>query len=352
MSHTPSLEISSVKESSGASSPDLQGFMHKHVKKYVLNAVKIGVTFGILYYLYSKGMLDFSRVKNVLTNPSVVAISFVLMCLTQLAGVLRWRMLVIGQGLSIPLWEAVRLTMIGVFFNTAIPGAVSGDLVKGYYVVRQQPDGRGRIRAFTTLLMDRILGLSALIFVSFIAMLLNLNTMLGSPVLKSLSGLISILFVGIVCFYAFVLFESSLASRLQQFLAKLPAGEYFVKLFEAVKSYENCRHYIVRGFLISVVIHCTIVGVFILLGKSLGGFEDVSLGKFFFLAPLGLLVTAIPVAPAGLGTGHAAFLWLFKQAGSTVGADLFTAFVSFQILISLIGGLFYVKYRGHLPKDE
>jgi uncharacterized protein (TIRG00374 family) len=320
------------------------------VKKLILNLAKASVTFGILYYLYSKGMLNFSRVQNVLGNPGVVMVAFGALSLTTLAVVVRWRLLLLGQQLKILPIETLRLTMIGVFFNTALPGAVSGDVVKGYYVVRQQPDGRGRIRAFTTLLMDRLLGLSALVCVAFAVMVFNYKAMMVSPTLRSLGFLITMLWLGVVCFYAFVLIQWPFSKKIPGLLRKLPAGDHIGKLFEAVKAYESCRHYILRGLLISMAIHCTVIGVFIVLARSLGGFEGVAASKFFFLAPLGLLVTAVPIAPAGLGTGHAAFAWLFSQVGSSHGADLFTAFVTFQILLSLIGGIFYIRYRGHHPK--
>lgn len=325
------------------------GFM-RTAGKILINLCKAGVTLGILIYLYKKGMLDLSRVKGVLTSPGVVATTITLLISTNLVGVVRWWWLLLGQKLKMPFTQTFQLTMIGVFFNTAIPGAVSGDVVKGYYVVRQQPDGRGRIKAFTTLLLDRLLGLSALVCVSFIAMVLNFDEMTSGP-LKSLSLLITVLWLGVVLFYAFVLVEWKFSKKVVRILDKLPAGHYFVKLYEAVKAYETCRRYVFRGMAVSVAIHCTIIGVFYLLASSLGGFESVPASRFFFLVPFGLLVTAIPIAPAGLGTGHAAFLGLFKLVGADGGADLFTAFVSFQIFISLLGGLFYIRYRGHLPHD-
>ena len=319
-------------------------------KKLIMNAIKAGVTLGILIYLYKRGLLDFTRVRVVLTNPFVFFVSFFVLSSTCVAATVRWWLLLVGQRLTVRKFETFELSMIGVFFNTAIPGAVSGDLVKGYYVVRQQHDGRGRIKAFTTLLLDRLLGLSALICVSFAAMVLNIGEVMTNPALRPLAGLITLLWLGVVAFYAFVLIEWSFSKKLITLLGKLPAGDYLVKLFEAVKTYESCRHYVYKGLAISVAIHCSIIGVIVLLANSLGGFEGVPLSKFFFLVPFGMLVTAIPIAPAGLGTGHVAFLELFKLAGAQGGADLFTAYITFQILISLIGGLFYVRYRGHLPK--
>ncbi len=318
------------------------------IKKIISNILKFGITFGILTYLYQKGLLDFSRVHAVMTNVPIVTITFTIIVLNQLAGVFRWRWLLQGQGLDVSLHETISLTMIGVFFNTAIPGAVSGDVIKGYYVVKKQSDGKGKVKAFTTLLLDRILGLSALIFVSFCAMLVNLKSSLANPTLKPLCGMISLLLVGIIIFYSFVLIRIPFTEKIQTWLGKLPMGEIFVKLFNAFKAYESSKFTVVKGFLISVVIHLLLISTIVILAHHLPGFEGIGLDKFYFLVPFGLLVTAIPIAPAGLGTGHAAFLGLFQLVGSKSGADLFTAFVSFQLIMSLIGGLFYLRYKSEL----
>ena len=322
------------------------------LRKWIMNLLKISVTGGILYYLYSRGMLDFSRVHGVLTDIPVVTVTFTIFILAQIAGVIRWRWLLQGQDLNLQFGEALQLTMIGVFFNTAIPGAVSGDVVKGYYVVSKQPDGRGRIKAFTTLLLDRLLGLSALVFVSFFAMVFNRESISSVPALKPLCGLITMLTLGVVAFFSFVLIPTPLSRIVQELLPRLPLGGLLAKFFDAVKSYEDCKGLMVKGFLISICIHLGIITAFMLLSRSLGGFTEVPAAKFFFLIPFGLLVTAIPIAPAGLGTGHYAFFKFFGFVGASGGADLFTLFVTFQIIMSLIGGLFYLRYRGHAPTIE
>jgi uncharacterized membrane protein YbhN (UPF0104 family) len=106
---------------------------------------------------------------------------------------------------------------------------------------------------------------------------------------------------------------------------------------------------IVKGMLVSVGIHFSIIGLVLVLSRFIGGFEHISMGLFFFLVPLGMLVTSIPIAPAGLGTGHAAFLGLFSLLGASRGADLFSAYVAFQILVNLSGGLVYLKRKEPMP---
>ncbi len=71
----------------------------------------------------------------------------------------------------------------------------------------------------------------------------------------------------------------------------------------------------------------------------------MSPSQVYSLTPLGVLVTTIPVAPAGVGTGHAAFAWLFGLAGSPRGADVYTLFVITQLLVGAVGGIIYLGFK-------
>lgn len=314
------------------------------VKAIAKQLIKLLIMFGILYYLYSKGLLDFTKVARVLRQPEVLSLGLFTVFFAAILSVYRWRLLLSGQGIDISFIQAFKLTFIGMFFNTALPGAVSGDVVKGYYIVRQQPDGKGKSKAFATLLFDRLMGVSGLVFVAFTAMVINYKSMTNSPTLKTLVGFVALTFICVVLFYAFVLLENRFAKLIHKVLHKLPMGHIFGKVFDAVKCYEDNPKIIVKGLLTSILIHSSIVVFITILAKSLGGFESVDLSSFFLLSPIGLLVTAVPVAPAGLGTGHAAFFALFQLVGVKGGADLFTVFVAFQITINLLGGIFYVRY--------
>jgi uncharacterized membrane protein YbhN (UPF0104 family) len=59
--------------------------------------------------------------------------------------------------LSLSLWNAIQLTLIGFFFSTFLPGAAGGDLAKLYYATHEN-EGR-RAEVATVLLFDRIIGL-------------------------------------------------------------------------------------------------------------------------------------------------------------------------------------------------
>jgi hypothetical protein len=53
--------------------------------------------------------------------------------------------------------------------------------------------------------------------------------------------------------------------------------------------------------------------------------------------------------PAGIGTGHLAFGYLFGLIGSQKGADIYTLFAFTQIVIGGLGGLVYLRFKTRLP---
>ena len=59
------------------------------------------------------------------------------------------------------------------------------------------------------------------------------------------------------------------------------------------------------------------------------GVVEIPWSTFFLVVPLGLVATAIPISPAGIGVGQAAFFALFQLAAPTYASratDAFTAF--------------------------
>ena len=69
---------------------------------------------------------------------------------------IRWYLLVRCQGLPLTLGNAIRLGLIGCFFNLILLGSVGGDVVKAAALAREQSR---RTVAVATVIMDRIIGL-------------------------------------------------------------------------------------------------------------------------------------------------------------------------------------------------
>ncbi len=78
----------------------------------------------------------------------------------------RWYILVRAVDLPFTLFNAWRLGLVGFFFNTFLPGAVGGDIVKAAFLAREHDR---RTVAVATVIMDRVIALWALIW--FVAIL-------------------------------------------------------------------------------------------------------------------------------------------------------------------------------------
>src|SRR5207253_1649802 len=73
----------------------------------------------------------------------------------------RWYFLVRAQDLPFTLPSALRLGLIGFYFNAFLPGAVGGDIIKAAFIAREQSR---RTVAITTVIMDRLIGLCGLVW--------------------------------------------------------------------------------------------------------------------------------------------------------------------------------------------
>ena len=65
--------------------------------------------------------------------------------------------------------------------------------------------------------------------------------------------------------------------------------------------------------------------------------------KFAFtFIPLGFVAIALPVAPAGMGVGHAIFGTLFSYFNIDNGASLFNLYFVAMVMINLLGVIPYL----------
>ena len=76
-----------------------------------------------------------------------------------LSNALKWGVLLRAQGVDVPWSALLRYTFVGLFFNNLLPGAVGGDLMRGYGLARYTRRGAD---AAVSVVVDRLIGLIAL----------------------------------------------------------------------------------------------------------------------------------------------------------------------------------------------
>ena len=294
---------------------------------------------GIFAWMASSGKLNLAQVGKSLSQwplmLGICALGYSQVGVTAW----RWRLLLRAQSIRLSFARTWGLTMIGMMFNVVIPGAVGGDLVKGYYITRAAP-GR-KSHAATSILVDRVVGLIGLLLLGAVMGILNPGEILRTPATRSLGMLTAGgAFGGLACLYIAVRAGSRLSGW-----SMLPGVVRSV--FRALHEYRQASMVIPVALLLSVLNQGLTCAMYYLALRATG-VTDMPMDKFFLVVPLGLVTSAVPISPAGVGVGQAAFFALFRIVApkyAAVGTNAFTVFQVMFILVCLTGLYWYVSYR-------
>jgi uncharacterized membrane protein YbhN (UPF0104 family) len=257
----------------------------------------------------------------------VLAASAVSLVNLVLAG-FRWRVLLAAYGAKHPpgVPFLARAQIVGHFYNTFVPGNVTGDFVRAYATrhVFDAPLG-----SYMVVAIDRFFGLAGVFALSAVALVLHPLPGVTSavwPATFAAGAAFAILLIPV----AGRRVGGLLPGRIGKWAAGLPAparpGLLGVTLLLAMLSHT----------LVAVAGH--------LLVSALA--PQVTLSESFVLIPLVTVATYFPFAVAGLGVRELAFTFLFGKVG-VAGADATAAslgfFASYAILACLGGVLHLVR---------
>lgn len=221
----------------------------------------------------------------------------------------RWWWLLRVNGLAVTLPEALRFTWIGVFFNTVVPGATGGDVVKALYIMKHCPGQRAP--AIVSVIVDRVLGLASLAILGAIVVLFALDRFADIAIaIWSVIGGLCVLFA--------IAFSRRLRSlvRLKQLLDLLPrkVGGMLRTVDEAVFVYREHKNVILASLLAGVFNHVASVMSVVLVGDALG--VGMPWTEYFVLVPVINIISAVPLMPNGWGLGEALYQNLFATYGA------------------------------------
>lgn len=315
--------------------------------KILVNVTKFAVTFSILYFLVSRGRLNFEKLILLRQSSQLFLFLFLILVFWSLPiTALRWWLLLQSIRLRLSFFRACILTWVGYFFSLILPGSVSGDVVKGYYVIKANKN-KGKIDILMTLLIDRFIGLFGLIFLSVTGLLLSLKDFSGRPELKPFGLMIGGLFLGMVVFYILVLLPfKKVQDPFIKILGILPGHNFLLKLYRAFKLYQYEKQTLFITLLLSILNHAG--NLFIIYNIShLFGTKNLDWRLLLFIIPLGFITTVIPLAPAGIGVGHAAFASLYNIMDNPNGADIFNLYIVLELMLFALGGIPYLMYSDY-----
>lgn len=311
-------------------------------KSMVNILIKVVVAVALIAYLVRQGHLD-GEVLVQLWSPGFIVTALLLSGLILFLQGWRWHQLLRGRGFPTSLAESEGLFLIGTFFNYALPGAIGGDVVKAYYVAKEYP--QRRMEAVLSVAVDRIIGLYVIAAMGACAALVKWSFVMGHASLR----VVSFMAVGLFLFMTLFLltsFSRRLTQRLgvKKILSVLPMGARLTRAYQAIQDYAQNKRVLFTSLILSVVAQSLSVAFMMLVGRQLG--IEVGYDVYFFAVPLGFIAASIPIAPAGVGVGQVAFLFLFQlYTGSQtpLGQTAITAFQLALLAWGLVGAVLYLR---------
>lgn len=319
--------------------------MKANYKNTVIQIFKFAIAIGLIAWLVNRGTLDFSLLLR-LAQPIFLIPCLFAIFMNVFINNYRWVMLLRAQGFDLGIKKTLPLSFIGLFFNYAMPGGVGGDLVKGYYLLQENPERR--TAAATSVVMDRLIGFVGMVVVSLIAISMNFQMIQSRPELMSLAYAVVALFLLFMSFFAFCFSKTIYNSRwIKTFFDKIPLGSKFKKIYEAVHSYQKSPGYFFKACVLTMATQVAAIFFFVMTGSALG-LDNVPVVTYMFVIPLGLIATALPISPAGIGVGQAVFLVLFNWSlgfESQLGPSLITAHQLLTFVLGIVGAYFYFRRK-------
>ena len=338
--------------------------MTKTARKTLVLIAKFAVAGVLLWVVLSKvhwedytGEIDGQQVacrgfKTTVSSadPLLLAGAFVGFTIPILILAGRWWFLLRALDIRVSILEAVRLTYLGTFFNYVIPGTVSGDLVKAYYVARHS---ERKAAVLVSVFTDRILGL--LQFAVLPAVVMAGMLAAGAPGLERL-WMPAIVVGGVLvatCGSLALMLSRSLRRRLGLggLVAKLPIRRHLAVAARAAELYRRRPFALLAALPITFVGQMCFIGAIMLAGMSLG--LPVPWYHYYLYAPLIYIIAAVPISPGGLGVAEAFYVAFFDPSRAGVSEVLALALVARLIPMACsLPGLIVMLRGPSLPAAE
>jgi uncharacterized protein (TIRG00374 family) len=269
-----------------------------------------------------------------------LALAFVLMLPSYAIVSCRFWLVLRNQGIDVPFAIALRWTMIGSFFDLAMPSNSGGDIVKAAYVVKHVGQG-SRTRGVMAVAFDRVLGLIGLFMLSSLTIVAGWKYVQQLPGSSRLLVLLPLFTIGSLAFFR--IFGSRRLYRnewLAATMLRLPGGSLLRQVIGSFNSLREQPRQLVWVMALSMANHACWCAALLCITVAFG--LSIAAVQGFAVFPLAIFGNTFGFA-GGFGVGTAAFDVVFASllhvsVGAAIG-------LTFQVLtaISRLSGLpFYL----------
>jgi len=304
-----------------------------------MSVAKAAVSVALLWILFTRVDVNRLWLGARHASPSWLLAALALYLGMTLTSTWRWALLLKAQHLDFRFRSLTSSFLVAMFFNNFLPSNIGGDVVR---IADTAPVARSRTLATTVVLLDRGLGLLALVLVA--AMGSTINPRFGDSHTLG-AGILWLGFAVAATFaIAAVRFPHAFA-RLAHPLRRLHAewvDERLARFTAALSRFQETPGALAGCFAGAVVVQAAIVAFYVAIAHSMRipiGFAELAV-----IVPITLIVQMLPVSMNGFGIREATFGFYFTRLGLPLESALVMSFMgaALILLFSLSGGVIYL----------
>lgn len=302
------------------------------MKKKLVFLGKLVVSLGLIIYLAT--LIDWPRAITTIRSanlPLLLLAPFISLISFLIAGGVRWRLILLDNGVDFPLWQAFRGYLLGLFYGTFLPGVLGGDAVRVAVCVQRTKCSVGTATA--AVLLERVSGVVSLFTILFMVYLFSPSTAAALLsfentqiiTLLALAGILGLILVlstrSIWLRWAPKPEAKGLAAFIRSMMMTLGTIKVKTMFFVMATAVLFQAFDILTAFVIS---------------RAIG--LNTPLTVFFGIIPLVYLALMVPISLGGLGVREGTMVFLLSHFN--VGASEAVT-LSFLIYINrlLVGGI-------------
>jgi uncharacterized membrane protein YbhN (UPF0104 family) len=303
----------------------------------LLLTVKMAISVGLISFLFTRVPLD--ELRSTLRGADLrwIVGAAALLLGSNVIGAWQWQGLLRGADIRIPFWKVLSYYHVGLFFNNFLPANVGGDVAR---VLDASRYGASRATAFSTVLMDRLIGTVALAGLALVTTL---------PAVDHLH--LTMVYLALVAFFAasvgmvWAVFHPAVLPALERALARVGLGGIKPALDDIatrLQGFRDQRGLFLRLLAVALVVQISRIFVHVCVARGLG--LAIELPYFFLLVPMLAVAVSLPISLNGIGVREGAGIVLFGLVGvgraGAFGLQFTTYLVA--VAVSLLGGLVFL----------
>lgn len=314
----------------------------KAATRWALTSLKVTISVVLLTWIVSRANLAdvFEAIAE--ANPLWLGIAACLPAVGYSISSVRWHGLLRVQGVAVPLRTLFQSNLVAGFARHFLPSTIGGDAVRGYDSWRA---GASKSVAATTLVIDRLLGLIALVSFAVISIAVPSQLTTQHPTLR----LAVMIVAGALLAIAWVVFVPTprLIAGLRRIAGKLPKAleSVLIKILMGITAYQGKTSRLIRAFALSVLLQANVVTFYFAIGQAMD--LQIPYHFYFFIVPIAAIVMMVPVSINAIGIREGIFVYLLGSFA--VGNSQAIAFAWIELglflLYGVIGGIVYAVRR-------